>query len=280
MNKDFDQVVDFVRDNLDNPPTIKQLATFCGISESYFHRSFKAKYGMTADALQRLMRLRRAAWQLAFRPQYTITEIAVDAGYESVAAFSKSFRRHGGMSPTQFRACPDWEYWESLATPLAVMRDDNVDMTKKNTTSCRHERIAALTLSGFHHQATAASLGDTLRHFIHWRKQQGVTPPRSRTFNVYFSAPTHGFLDMFIGATNRAGKSLDEGMSNYHLPAMTCLTMPYTGSEAGMGNALANLVENAGGCECHPPFIERIHWYPDVAEHESEFTLFAPVALD
>ena len=279
MKKELDQVIDYIYDNLDNPPTLAQLAQFTGLSESYFQRRFLAQYGISADALQRLLRLRRAAWQLAFRPRQSITDIACDAGFESVAAFSKSFRRHCGLTPSDFRANPDWDYWKSLETPLAGLRTKHNDDIEFTPESAKLVAFPSLTLSGIHHQADVVTLAKTLRQLINWRQAHGVSPPRSRTFNIFLAPPTPGHLDIFVGATNGAGKPLEAGMRHYVLPAMACLTLPFTGNETAMGRAMARLAEEAGGCLCHPPFIERVRWFPDVPEEEAEYRLYAPVKL-
>jgi AraC-like DNA-binding protein len=48
------------------------------------------------------LRLDRAARKLRMRA-VDITEVALTAGYDSHAAFSKAFRQQFGMSPREFR---------------------------------------------------------------------------------------------------------------------------------------------------------------------------------
>ena len=73
---------------------------FC--SRTQFHRVFRALIEETPAAMRRRLLTERAAWQLG-RTHLPVTEIALDAGYGSLEAFSRAFRRAFGVSPSLFR---------------------------------------------------------------------------------------------------------------------------------------------------------------------------------
>ena len=52
------------------------------------------------------MRMRRASWRLAFRPEMSVNEVALATGYEGPEAFARAFRQFSGQSPSDFRAAP------------------------------------------------------------------------------------------------------------------------------------------------------------------------------
>ena len=54
------------------------------------------------------MRLKRAALKLRMGAVDT-TEVALYAGYETQAAFSRVFKQQDGLSPGRFRALGCWE---------------------------------------------------------------------------------------------------------------------------------------------------------------------------
>jgi uncharacterized damage-inducible protein DinB len=71
-------------------------------SRAKFFRLFQALLEETPGGMRRRLLLERAAWQLGSgsRP---VTEIALDAGYASLEAFSRTFRRAFGQSPSVYR---------------------------------------------------------------------------------------------------------------------------------------------------------------------------------
>src|SRR5919199_1385125 len=75
----------------------------------HFHRQFAATFGVTVHRYVQLARMKRASYRLAFRDDATVTEIALDAGYDAADAFARAFRERIGQVPSAFRKSPDWE---------------------------------------------------------------------------------------------------------------------------------------------------------------------------
>ena len=78
------------------------LAGVAGFSIPHFHRVFTAQVGESAASYIRRLRLERAGRKLRMGA-VDITEVALDAGYDSHAAFSKAFKQQFGLSPREFR---------------------------------------------------------------------------------------------------------------------------------------------------------------------------------
>lgn len=97
--KDVDQ---YIRDNISQPLNREVLATVAGFSVPHFHRVFTAKKGENIAAYVRRIRLERAGWKLRMGA-VDITEVALAAGYDSHAAFSRVFKQQFGLSPSDFR---------------------------------------------------------------------------------------------------------------------------------------------------------------------------------
>ena len=72
---------------------------------------------MSAYKYVQFMRMRRASWRLAFRPELSVNDIALATGYEGPEAFARAFRQFAGQSPSDFRAKPDWPEWHSRFRP-------------------------------------------------------------------------------------------------------------------------------------------------------------------
>lgn len=72
------------------------------LSRFYFQRMFLQLIGETPGELRRRLVLERAAHSLCTTSQ-SVTNIALDAGYESLEGFSRAFHRAYGLSPTHYR---------------------------------------------------------------------------------------------------------------------------------------------------------------------------------
>jgi AraC family transcriptional regulator len=68
-----------------------------------FTGRFSGFLGMSAYRYVQFMRMRRASWRLAFRPELSVNEIALATGYEGPEAFARAFRQYSGQSPSEFR---------------------------------------------------------------------------------------------------------------------------------------------------------------------------------
>lgn len=78
------------------------LATEANISEVYFRRLFREKYGMPPGQYLSNVRIRRAK-QLLESTGLSVTEIAEQSGFASVYHFCRAFKNNTGMTPTDFR---------------------------------------------------------------------------------------------------------------------------------------------------------------------------------
>ena len=99
----INRVLDYVQDNLSGDLSLRTLAKIACFSPYHFHRIFRALTGETVGQLVRRMRLERAARHLAWTHDRSIIEVALDAGFQSPAAFTRAFRDRFGMSPTEWR---------------------------------------------------------------------------------------------------------------------------------------------------------------------------------
>jgi len=96
------RVLNHMQQHLDEPLELEALAELTHFSVSHFHRVFKGMLGETIMDHLRRIRLERAYVQLTLRAG-SVTDIGLDAGYDSLEAFSRVFRKTFGLSPTQCR---------------------------------------------------------------------------------------------------------------------------------------------------------------------------------
>lgn len=98
----IDDVKTYIYQHTDQLLSREQLADLAGFSVPHFHRIFSAESGENIAAYVRRVRLERAAIKLIMGT-VDIMQVALVAGYQSHAAFSKAFKQHYGFTPSQFR---------------------------------------------------------------------------------------------------------------------------------------------------------------------------------
>lgn len=85
--------------------TTESLADIAGISAFHFHRIFRALTGETMFSFLQRRRLIYAV-ELIQEGDFTLTEVALECGFDSGSSLSRAFRKYLHCSPTQFRKQP------------------------------------------------------------------------------------------------------------------------------------------------------------------------------
>lgn len=80
----------------------RQVAEYCGVSYSYFSRSFKKTMQMSFSRHINELRINEAK-RLLLYTEKTITDIAMELGYSTASHFINKFKQYVGISPKQYR---------------------------------------------------------------------------------------------------------------------------------------------------------------------------------
>jgi AraC-like DNA-binding protein/uncharacterized damage-inducible protein DinB len=97
-----DRLSAIVSSSLDTPAKTQDLARQAYQSRTGFHRLFRRVVEETPAAMRRRLLLERAAYQLA-NTGMSVTDVALDANYGSLEAFTRAFRKAFRISPSRFR---------------------------------------------------------------------------------------------------------------------------------------------------------------------------------
>jgi AraC family transcriptional regulator len=95
-------VLVFIQKHLDEELSLEEYARVAYFSPYHFHRIFRGMVGESLAEHMRRLRLERAATRLK-RTDWSIVEIALEAGYETHEAFTRAFRALCGCSPSRYR---------------------------------------------------------------------------------------------------------------------------------------------------------------------------------
>lgn len=93
----------YIRLHLGERLSLSRIAREAGSSSYHFARLFQAYVGETPFEFLRRLRLLTALRMLQEDADASVTEIALSVGYETSAAFNKSFRKALAMAPGDFR---------------------------------------------------------------------------------------------------------------------------------------------------------------------------------
>jgi AraC-like DNA-binding protein len=101
-----DRLSAVVANSLETRAITQDLARQAYQSRTQFHRLFRTVIDETPAAMRRRLLLERAAYQLAHTGK-SVTDVALDADFGSLEAFSRAFRRAFRISPSLYRRMRD-----------------------------------------------------------------------------------------------------------------------------------------------------------------------------
>ncbi len=279
------RVLDHIARHLDEDLDLDAVSGIAAFSKFHFHRQFTATFGISVHRYVQLARMKRASYRLAYRDAQSVTEIAMDAGYDAPDAFARAFRQRVGQSPSSFRKAPDWEPWLAAFGPL-----DNARSTLMQTTYTPDDvtirDLAPTPVAIIEHRGDPATIGATIQRFIAWRKATGLSPKVSPTFNIFHSdphttPPTEYRMDLCVG-TDRPIEAKGERIEAGTIPGGRCAVLRVVGNTDNLEPAALYLYRDwlpASGEEARdfPLYCQRLAFFPEVPEHEAVADLFLPL---
>lgn len=95
----INRVVDFICDHLDQDVSLATLADIACFSEFHFHRIFQSLMGETVGEFTTRLRMERAIILMRRMKQASLSQIALECGFNSLSNFSRAFKKRYGTSP-------------------------------------------------------------------------------------------------------------------------------------------------------------------------------------
>ncbi len=99
----INKVLEYVYAHYYEPINLNQLAEIAHFSPFHFHRIFSMLVGETPADFCLRIRTEKAAQQLNDLPRKTISDIAFDCGFSSMALFARTFKKRFGVSASAYR---------------------------------------------------------------------------------------------------------------------------------------------------------------------------------
>lgn len=96
-----DRIIEYVQENYMNELTVKELADYVHVSESYLSRLMSARIGVPPMKYVNYVRVENA--KQALKRNHSIDHIAALTGFNESKYFSTVFKRETGITPSKFR---------------------------------------------------------------------------------------------------------------------------------------------------------------------------------
>jgi AraC family transcriptional regulator len=96
------KLAEFIETHLDEIISLQRLADIAQLSRSHFARAFKRSFGAPPHRYHMNRRIERAKSLLRERAR-SVTEVGLMLGFSETSAFTTSFRRAMGVTPTDYR---------------------------------------------------------------------------------------------------------------------------------------------------------------------------------
>ena len=281
----FQKVLAYIDRHLSEELSVARLSEVAAFSKHHFLRQFSELFGIGVYKYIQLSRLKRASHQLAFRDHQSVIDIALDSGYDHPESFSRAFKKSTGQTPTEFRKQPQWTPWHATYEPLAELRTQHMHH-KPQAHQVKLIDFEETKVAVFEHRGDPTLIGDSIRKFIAWRKQNHLPPSQNATFNILYDdpydiEPADYRFDLCV-ATNRAIEDNPLGIVSKALPAGRCAVLRHTGSDDTLRESVSYLYSEwlpQSGEEPRdfPLYVQRVRFFPDVPEHEAVVDIFLPL---
>ncbi|HEV2081427.1 MAG TPA: AraC family transcriptional regulator [Brevundimonas sp.] len=225
------RVLDHIDRRLDDDLDLETVSGVAAFSKFHFHRQFAATFGLSLHRYVQLARLRRASRRLE-AGDGSVTDIAMEAGYETPDAFARAFRQRFNQSPSRFRKSPDWASWLQALGPMNAARSKLMPMTY-DAAAVTIREVDPVRVALFEHRGDPSSIDATIQRFIAWRKTMGLSPRTSPTFNIWHSErrpadPADYRMDLCVGVGPDRQVEGD-GVREGQIPGGRCAVLRVTG---------------------------------------------------
>ncbi len=272
----------------DPEATVATLADAAGFSAFHFSRMFAGMVGESPGEFLRRIRLERAA--LALKSRRRVTEVALDAGYESLEAFSRAFRSAFGCVPSAFAATG---FAARLPAPSNLHIGPGgarVPLPRLSKGTKMHieiqESVPARRVVAIRHVGPYPEIGPVFGKLMAWVQQNGIEmtgPGLMISHDDPESVPAEKLRSDACAEVSPDFATRDASVQVIDVPGGRYTVATHLGSYAGLGSAWGQLMGEwlpASGATLdftRPSFEVYLDDCDTVAESELRTELYQPV---
>lgn len=279
------RVLDHVDRHLDDTLDLDALSGIAAFSKFHFHRQFTAMFGLSVHRYVQLARLKRATRRLATSPALSVTEIALEAGYDAPDAFARAFRRRFGQAPSAFRGAPDWAALDAAFSSFHQARGKV--MTQFSSDDVAIREVPSTPVAMMTHVGEPSSIDATVKRFIAWRRANALTDLDLPLFGIFptdtRSTPAAEFRMQICIGSDRAVLPNDDGVEAGSIPGGRVASLRLFGTAGDDLEPAALFLYRdwlpASGEELRdfPLYCQRVKFFPLVPAHDAITDVFLPL---
>ncbi len=209
----INKVMDYVEKHLNEEITLDKIAQIACFSPFHFHRIFSTLTNETLNTFIQRLRIEKAAQQLRYEENISISEIAYNCGFGSAAHFSRTFRKYFGLTAKEFREtekavfAKDGFYYSKNGQLTRKMNqqspDFRVQLCIDNLNQFNHfkfiimdtkveiKEMPELNVVYCRHTGQFNQIGKVYEKLMKWAGPRGLLNfPKTKTITVYHDDPT------------------------------------------------------------------------------------------
>ena len=202
----------FIEQHLDQSIRLDDVAGASHFSSYHFHRIFHALVGETVNDYISRKRMERAVRMLMYKPDMSVSDIAVVGGFSSSANFAKAFKLYFGVSPSELRNYPTkspgvdkeskigklyskygkafkpQDLYSQFVTQIAVFDPDKLEelLMKIKVEEMQDKPIAYLSSPKGYELNSVYATWDKV---FHWAESKGINGDLSNKFAICHDNP-------------------------------------------------------------------------------------------
>lgn len=257
----IDRVLSFIHDNLDKELPLETLSKTAFFSPFHFHRIFNALIGETPSDFVKRLRLEKAANLLLSSRSLSITEVAIDCGFSSSAAFARAFKEHFGCSASEWRGhghidharairedskncktqSKNWKEFLYEEDYFSTVDNDSHNNLRRITMEVEVKKMPALHLAYVsHHEGYNSKIGKAFEKLCQWAGPRGLIGKDSVFLGISLDNPDITPADKCryyacMSVPQQVGE--DKGIGIIDIPELTCAVYRYEGDQDGIEKA-------------------------------------------
>ncbi|MBV6621900.1 MAG: AraC family transcriptional regulator [Rivularia sp. (in: Bacteria)] len=285
--KAFYRVLDYIDTHLDENLDLEKLSQVAAFSKYHFHRQFTGLFRISLFKYIKLVRLKRASYQLAFRKDIKIIDIAISSGFENHESFTRAFKKNIGQTPSEFRNQPEWKSWNDK---YQFLKNSRILQMKSNQNKDKYQ-VEIVDFPGsqvavFEHRGNPDLIGNSVQKFIEWSKQNQISSNSRVIYNLVYDDPATTEPEKYrfdiCVAVNSNVKENNFGVIDKIIPRGCCAMLRHIGTDENIAETVSYLYREwlpSSGKEPRdfPLFFHRVKSFPDFPEHEMIIDIYLPL---
>lgn len=203
----INRVMEYVDKHYNKQVHLNELAQVANFSPFHFHRIFTTLTGETPGDFFLRVKTEKAAQKLKDSRNMTISDIAFDCGFSSMSFFARTFKKHFGMSATQYRkigfplVVKNGVYYSKNGQPLSKKNQNHVPHNNEfcienlkhliiMETTVIVKEMPEMQVIYCRHTGQFNQIGLAYDKLMQFAGPRGLIKPDSHTITVYHDDPS------------------------------------------------------------------------------------------